>query len=1427
MEPLKGLLNRRWIKIIGTAGVFLLFLQVSFYYSADFFLRNYIQEKVKIASQNKYEINFERFHISIFQRGFSFKNLYLIPKEDNLIKANQPYYKVYVPEIMFKRLFYLFQKKEIQIGELLVKTPSVDFFMPHSSADAKGISTLKILEEQIQKSFLQSTVSEIRIKKLKVEEADLLLKNFVSQRAISAEHTNIYLEDIQLLGQRNPKTPFNALGFRVDLENFQLLLADSVHTIKAGEVVVSSLDQMISAKKVALVPNFQKYASNYLGIQLEELMLSEADINKVFETAKVDVGNLRINRPIIQLEGQRKKDNSLMEIFDFYALIDGILKEINIDNLQIQDGQFQEKLLTDNFNRISAEQINFDLMGIYIGPDASKKQNQFFYAKDAILDLKNVEVSLGQGSHFLKAEQVHLSSIDDEVHVQNVKVAPKSAVIDPQKTQYTISIPALSIQQAQLKKVYQEGILDVANLLIERPNVLIQNLQESEKNISSSQLKNLANEYLTGVYIQQLDLKEGTFVMDNNLQWKQDSLSFGKINLSLENFSLDDHTQNLPTFFLAKNVRLELQDYALKLADNLHIFKAKNFLVDTKNASLEIQGFSLAPVKTQKIQSLLDQYNKTSNIDVFIPVFKAYGIDYNKAILESKLHIDRIHIPAPKISFVQHLNIKNVEDNEGKQGDALELLKFYFSEILVQSLKLEKGSLSYENYTKDRLRTFAEDNITIDIRGFKIDENSKKEDVGNLFSEEVNLLLNNYVFNLADGKYNILADQVIFNSSKEEILTKNVRINPNTQATGQVGFTALIPSLSLKGIDLESFLLDNTLQLNRLLLNDATIHVLVDKDLVVKAQKVSKKSNIKLPKTIDFIKIDTIETLNSQFYLNFKQNKKQNELINSKINLKIYDFNLDSVKIKNQNLNQIFTALNLSIDDFWLTLPDSLHKITFTKIALDTRYEGILLNNLRIIPENLSGKPGIPVFSGYIPTALIKIASLSDVGKLESITVNDIQFYRPEIEIFTDNVKPTERKPVTLQELPDILKNSVLHRFEIVEGNLSLIDKNWQKKPQHFYEVNLSVTDVNMNFESLFSLKREGLWEKNFNINLPNLSFYSKDSLYRYQVGWVNFENNKIQAKDLKISPVMGVYATNRMLGIQTDIPDIGIEDILVHHPNYEQYFQEETLRAQKVEVQGIHATLFRDKRFTLPIGRTKPMPQVLMKSFDYPLILDSLLVKNSQLTYVEFPKKGFVPGKLTFEQMSFEFFPWKMGTALQGKDPLVFDARWRLNGQAPFEVRGILNAEEPYQLKVHAEVDAFELSAVNSILETNVLAKVNQGKVEKGTFDIIANNEVATGKMTLLYNDLELQLLDGQTLERGRGRKSILTFVINNLALKKQNPRKWKKQPHESAIYYRRDESRFIFNYLWNATLTGIRETLGMKNKAQEIRKKPETKRN
>ena len=1436
---------RKYLRIGGILVLVLIFLQTLFFFGSDLFLKNYLKEKVSQVSDNKYEIDFDNFHILLLQRGISFKGLKINPVEDkfqDLVDAS--YYKISIPEISLTRLNYLFRKKEFVIGNIDLVNPAVDFRLKKGDSfeTTTDESALLILQDEIKKSFLGTSLQEIRIRNFNIKEADVLLKNFIAQKAIKAENTGIYLKDIQLLQMRSPETPFNAEGFSFELQDFEILLSDSVHTIRSSEIKVSSLDQFIEAKKVNITPDFSKKSATYFQVDLEDLLLNDADINKVFYTAEVEVGELKLQKPRFNLfSGPRtvKKEPST-ETFDLYSLIEGILESINIRHFEIEDGKFTQRTTSDvDRFRIKAERIDFNMEDFYVGPNESKKTNQFFYANQASVELYQVDLTLGDSIHKIQGEYVRLSSFDDEIKIRGFKLFPiNDEQEDNDRTLLKMEVPELMINNANLKKTYNQGIIDINEIVVNNPDILLRDVQGGKNQQGAFDFKKISGDYLEAIYVNRLVIREGSLVVDNNIRIRQDSLSFGKVSIVLENFALDQETEESDSkgIFWADHLQLELEDYALKLADNLHVFKADRVFIDTKSGQIRINGFALQPFNKSQIQSSVDRYGVSTTLDIFVPQFQATGVDIRKAYFDGVLKVKQIRIPSPKINLFRYR--AKIEDDSEKMnsGEMMDLLTNYFSEVQVDSIVIQRATLNYENFVGDRSKTFSEDNVSMAVKNFHIYEGMSPEAINSLFSEEVDLSLNNYVFNIADGKYNITADRINFNTAKEEIVTRNVRLSPSVAFSDKTKITAIIPSLSFKGVDLEAFLFDNTLNLEIVKLSGSSVEILINNDWQeTELQMARRRSRDRtLPKNIEIVMIDTIEAKDAQFSLSFRDKGAERELINTGINLSVFEFLLDSAKIARGEIAGFFESMSLGIDEFWLTLNDSIHQVTFSKVAFDTRYEGVLLNNFRIIPKNLSGKPGVPVFSGHIPTALIKTNSLADLQTSKDLWIKELRLYRPDLEFFIDQEKPKNTGKSEKSNEKSFLESLRIDDFEIIEGDIGIFDKNSSKMPQVFKSFNFGLGDLKFDLTNLKGLNRNELLKKDFQLTLPNYEFLLKDSLNKVKIGLISMSNKQIKLTDVEFLPRYGRFQYSRKVGVQTDVAQIHIPLLIIDGPDLEELLENEIFVAKTIRIEDVKADLFRDKRFPRNEDVYRFMPQALMRKAGLRMSLDSLFINNATIVYSEFPENGMVPGKLSFDQMNVAMFPFHLS---KEDEPFPVDevfllANAKLNAQAELNLQGHLFFEKPYPMKINAQMGEFDLEYLNTILESNAFVRVRSGKINGADWSFTADDKKGVGRMVLLYSDLKLDLLDERTLEIGTGRKAILTFVLNTFAVRSNNPRRYLRKPISSKIYEPRDDKRFIFNYWWRTTFSGLKGSLGLgqpkvpkrrKQEAEEPRRKKE----
>lgn len=1432
-----GRKRRRFLKIFSVFLLVIVSVHFMLFFGADWLFREYIQQQVEKVSKGKYSVDFDRVYLSLFQRGLFVEKFNLTPTDSTIFDEQEiPYYKISVDQLDILGLGFNGKKGVLSAGELRLTAPVIQSKQQLELTEGQNYSPLKQLENEIEKS-LNGPLKEIVINDFYIDQANFLIENFISQKSISVKNTNLYLKNIHLTGDEAEETPFGIEGFRLDFDDFEVSLADSIHKVMAEKVAVSSLEKQILASNIKVVPNLEKTADVYYEILLEKLALTDADITEMFQTSKVAIGDLNLNAPHIVLYSDRNAMDEEVRTTGMYDLVEDLLESISIKALTIDNGQFLQRGVNNpNKNRIEADDIQFSMEEVYLGQDEELRKDNFLYAKNATLEIDRASIALADEVHWISGHNIYMSTYEDKVRINEIELKP---IVDEDITSETslfeIKVPLLEFANANLRKVYNENIIDIGELLINAPDVVIRDILGSSATESEpsqmTDLQKLTKGFFKAVYVKKLEVENGSLVLDNHLRVRQDSLAFGKIDFLLENFQLDDKYMSDTSLriFLADNLRLEIEDYALKLSDNLHLFVADKILIDTKKDLLHVDGFKLKPFSPEAVLPLLEKYSRTTVLDIEIPEFSASGVDINQAYFENKLFINHIDIPSPIIHWTKYIPKENDNQEKLKRGDVLDLITSYFKVISIDSLSTEKGTFNYENFANEQFRSFAENDISVKIRNFYLDENISPTANRTLFSGEVDVNLNNYLFNLADGKYNIVAGRISFNSAREEINTFDVKLMPNRDLESKVSIEASFPDLSFSGVDLEAFLFDNTLALTKLRFSDAEVNLSINRDFSQAKGKPNeeKKKGRYLPKTIDVIKIDSILAPNGSFNVANYQKGNDLQLINTGINIAIANFLLDSTRLSHGDIASFFSTMALDVDDFSLALKDSIHTVTFSKIKLDSREEEILIENVNVVPKAAPEKLQGPVINAHIPQISINTRSLISFQKTGELDVSLLRLTDPSVSLYLSKKDPAIELPSGQgkEVSRKILESILIRNFKLNGGSFALIDKSDTIPQRAFKNLRLILSDLNFDFTQKQQFNSEFFFNEDFRFEFKDYELNLPDSLNKVSIGKLMVSKDKLILNEVRFSPRVGRFAYARAVGKQTDVMELYVPKITIEGLNLKRFIAEEKIEALSMTLEMPQLEVFRDKRIEEDTTVVKLMPQQLMELSKQIIELDTLFVEEGILTYTEFPIKGMVPGEITFDQFNAKMYPFRLGEFGEDRKKPEVEADFRINKVAPIKAKVQMEFEDPYPIAVEAEVGAFDLPSINTILATNAFVTVKRGKVREGKWHFVVDKNEAIGEMTLKYNKLKVHLLDERTLKDAGGRKGILTFVINALALRKNNPRPIFNRLVSSPIYVERIPYKFVFNYMWKATFSGLMGSSGLMQ--PKIPKKEEEEEN
>lgn len=1416
----------RW----GMLGILsLLFLEFIVYFGSNLFLSEFAQRKINEATENIYEIDFNRFSFSLIRRGFFMDGIVMKPINPEIRKEDQVLFDMKLDQIAFTGLWYSFFEKNFTIGKIYIDNPNIILDLPPSlenqskkqdsttTSYPSGVSPIRALEEEIKKTVQRINLTGLVIEEVEIDHANIFFFNFLSQDALRAENTSLIVRNIDFTTQEEWKTPFNAEGFEFELDQVTFPLPDGVHRIKADRVFISSLDNFIDIQKFNLTPDKSKDSKAYYQVGLEELRVGNVDLNKAFMTSVLVIDEMILDDPDFKVESNPRAISDSAASGNLNDFIRGSLESVSIKELSINRGKFVKSEVGDTLkNRIELDELAFKMVEFYLGEDSLKRQNQFFYGKDAAMDIKGSRVYLGDQLHILQGEEVSVSSFKDELIVRKLSIQPRTDLMAnpyPEKL-LQVDLTEFSIEEVDLKRLYNDAILVADQILIFQPKVEYTELLEStETEGKQVQLEEIIAEFLGEVNIGNFEVREGLIQFKDERGERSNDIGFEKFSFRLEELELFAAPE-LPLVekLSIGEIYLSLDQYRLKLRDNLHTILADKLVVDSRRQLLEVTNLTIRPENQAQIQASLDTYGKTAAIDFSVPIFRAEGIDIKSAFYNEKLFVRQIFLPGPVFTISNYREKAKSIDSPESTDEVKSLLLGYFKAIQIDSLSLDKAQVKYQSLVENKRSVFEEDNFSLNLKNFILDREALIQENKTMFSDEIDLVFNNYSFSLAGGKYEVSTDKLQYNSKTKSIEIKDLELTPNEDFAGRIQLGMQFPKVSFKGVDIEEFFFDNILDLDKLEIDQGNIEIGIDR-------KVALKSPSSLPKnakrrTLDEILIDTIQTKNSTVSINYQVDESVLNSIQTEFELMIREFKLDSAVTAKRNVGEMYQEVNLSLNDFKFALPDSVHTLGFSEVKIGNLQDVITFTDFYLTPKDQFGTPGNPVLDAKIDQLILRNNQLAEIQETGIFDLKEIRLVNPKVDVYLDSVKvKRDLNPGRAKSSKALIQSILLGDFHLENGELTFHRKG--KGPIRrldFQGLTLDVEDVDIDVlipNQTLDLKK--LVEAKSQFSLENYSILTPDSLYKLDIGNVNYRDRNLVLENIYYRPVDGNYGLLRKLPYQADAVTAQVEAVLLKEINIQKYLESNLIQASELVIQKPIVDLFRDKRYPFDSSAIKPMPQFLMEQAGIEADLISLRIRDGRVRYFEFAEKGMVPGMISFNRINVDLAPFYLRKSWQKYpvDHLRVGIEAYLMDTAKVNLNAMTYFQENHPMDVEVKMEAFAFSEVNDFLSKTLFIKAWDGTVIDGNWQFTLTDNEAIGDIKLAYKDLKIQFLDSLTLEQGKGKLRFYTFGANLFA-NNNNPRGLSSKVVSRRIYHERDKSRSVFSAWWRATLSGLRGTLG-----------------
>jgi hypothetical protein len=333
---------------------------------------------------------------------------------------------------------------------------------------------------------------------------------------------------------------------------------------------------------------------------------------------------------------------------------------------------------------------------------------------------------------------------------------------------------------------------------------------------------------------------------------------------------------------------------------------------------------------------------------------------------------------------------------------------------------------------------------------------------------------------------------------------------------------------------------------------------------------------------------------------------------------------------------------------------------------------------------------------------------------------------------------------------------------------------------------------------------------KQFDFRAKELVSVSPDSMYSYKTNNISIScgTNTLVADSIFILPNYADYEFSSRQKFQKSRIEVRFSNISFHDFNDTDFFRSKSLISSYIEIGKMEMKVFRDKRKEFQhINKIEFQDMI----YNYPGIIriDSIYLLNGNITYAERVEKAAEQGRISFNEIHAKIYKINNDTIYKTK--LAFlelkcDALLMGNSKITILLKGRI-FDKNNEFSLNGTLSGVERNGLNQILEKIAFIYVKSGNLDKMNFSFIANSTKATGKMTLLYHGLNIEVKNKKTDKTTAIRERLLTFFVNKKVLD-SNPIRG-EVVREGIIDYNRDPERYLFGYCFRSILSGIKSSV------------------
>ena len=1001
--PPPGRRPRAW-RIVALSLFFLLLLSfigvfLGFYYFGERFLRNYLQEKIRISSNGIYHADFKRLQVNILTGKVVIDSFELIPDtiQYQRLKAGgriaRSLYRISFSSLTVDRVHFrqIYEGKRIGFRQLTLQRPVLRIVGFPDTLTAKRNKWRVIYED------LYPTVSylfnDFHIDSVKVNHG-LLFTSFTekSGRQSTGEYEfSSVLKDVSVnpFSYYNRNRVFYSRDVDLVVHNFETRLADSLYLLKADEIGFSLTKSTLYGKKVSLIPNLssrkirQVQSGDLFRIELPAFSVRGIDLYRAMTGREVAVSSVTLTDFFIRVYRDKpspgaaasKKGKKKITLAGLYTVVAKELRYVAIDSLCLRNGSFEYYgNPADSRPELRIGTVNIELDRFRLDSVSHRDPSRIFYSRGIELELGRFSLYLRDGIHCVNASSAIFSTRKSLIDIHEATIFPdrKKNLRLPENRRNTmfVNLPRLTFTGIDLKKVFNRRVLDFDRLIINEPEVRYTRFQPAKnpdprfkqpEDFFSSEnedvVYDLLKKYLYVIKGSKIDINGGLAKFSVDRNGMELPLASSSFDLVMQQFLIDSvHGMNEQGYFYSHDFTLDLRSVSIVSPDSLKYMQAGRVRIATRDSLIEADNVHLYKSADPLIFNSLAKMRHPMTFEFSLNKLTLTGLNHKKLFLEKILKANEIVLDNPALYIKANARLRPAGPPEESQ--LLRSGEFVHSFEIGRCI-VRKGAFSYDGEEDRKASYFSLKDIDFAVVGATVRIPGKGLHDGVIKFDSLHLKVFPLRAIIADSSYALEARSLEVHSYPADIMLKGIKISPLQSWKDVPGrkslVTITIPEIQLNGFYFDRAIFDNQWLVDSLYVDHpiTSVELMQDQSIAKGSGHPDPLSFIRIPPFMKTLAVNKISISHAAAGLIIHGPEKTRSRTLANIMLEVTSFRADSATRSNPAAAPLFNAgdITLSAPGFSWASPDSMYTFTVGSFGASTRLASAYLDSVSVTPN--------------------------------------------------------------------------------------------------------------------------------------------------------------------------------------------------------------------------------------------------------------------------------------------------------------------------------------------------------------------------------------------------------------------------------------------------------------------------------------------